>query len=184
MAKETGLENNVYTNERIGWQITIPQGWRVTQSEDIKSFAESGKKDIEAAHQQKVEFPPYEVILNFKKDLLNQFVTTLQKIDTESVGSHKEYAKQNQNIMAKTFAHKKYNFDKRSFEKTIGEVEFSAFEFILYESAKKEKVLLYQSLLFGQIGDQLMVVNANAKTRANYNELLKAFYNSRLNPPR
>ncbi len=183
MAKGTGIDNGVYTNERIGWQITIPPGWKVTRSEDIKAFAEKGKKDIEEAHQQQVEFPPYEIILNFKMDLLNQFVSTIQKIDTENVGSHKDYARQNQNIMAKTFAHKKYSFDKRSFEKKVGEVEFAAFEFILYLSEKKEQVILYQSLFFGQIGEQLMVVNANAKTQANYNALLNAFYNSRLNPP-
>ncbi len=182
LASETTLADNVYSHEKLGWEMTIPQGWQVSKTEDIKKLIDAGKKDMEDAHEGNVKVLPYEILLIFKKDTLNQFVSTVQDFDLEKEGALKNFTKTNEDMISRTFTHKGITFDKKSYQKQIGSVNFEVFEFILYQTPKKESVILYQSYFFGEASNRMMSVNINANTRENYNALINAFHNSKLNP--
>ncbi len=182
LASETAVANNAYSHEKLGWEMTIPQGWQVSKTEDIKKLIDAGKKDMEDAHEGEVKVLPYEILLIFKKDQLNQFVSTVQDFDLSKDDALKNFTKTNADMISRTFTHKGITFDKKSFQKQIGAVNFEVFEFILYRSPSKESVILYQSYFFGQAGNRMMSVNINANSPANYDALMNAFYNSKLNP--
>ncbi len=179
---ESKIESGVYTHSGIGWEMTLPPGWKTNSASEVKKLSKTGIEMMETANDQKIRIPSYELLLNLKKDKFNLFASSLQDYDPEYDGNLVEFTQRNEDMIEQTFTHQNVNFEKRKYQQQIGSVNFEAFEFLIYQTPKKRKILFHQSFYFGVVGDQLMNVNANATTREGYNELIDAFHSSKLNP--
>ena len=74
--KKTGegqIQGQEYTSKEIGWTITIPKGWDITDVEKANESTKRGVKAIEETINAKVDYSGYKNLISFQKNPFNIF---------------------------------------------------------------------------------------------------------------
>ena len=176
--KSNVIENQTYTNDKIGWTMKIPVDWEVI--EEKKSFERDldGLKLIESTTGDKYETSEWNNMLAFKKNEQNLFSSTAEKFDTIIHGSWKESNSKLKKIIYNTYLKQGLDADS-SITKTeiIDKLRFEYYSFTFYDADKK--VILNQICYSNLINGYDLGVNINYDNERDKEEILRKWRNSK-----
>lgn len=87
---KASLVDGIYQNDEIGWTMKIPDGWNIINGEELEKRQSKGDEIItESMKMQYQGNPNAKLLINFQKDQLNFFQSTLEPIKNVKVWQKK-----------------------------------------------------------------------------------------------
>lgn len=125
-----------YENDKLGWNLEIPENWQIVSQDNAKKKSESGKKAVEEAGIQ-IDDSKLEYLLVFKKNPFNEFQSTLEEV---SFKNNSEWTEQR--VIAKqaiylTYLRQGIRVDTVSSKTKVDGIEFDVFNVLFYSPEGK-----------------------------------------------
>lgn len=87
---EGSVNENKYHSNEIGWTIEIPDGWTVSDKDQVQARNEKGLKLIEETLEGEVDYSGLKNLIGFKKNQFNIFQSTSEPFELEYEGEWEE----------------------------------------------------------------------------------------------
>jgi hypothetical protein len=153
---------NIYTSDKIGWTVMLPEGWDVETKEGTKKSTEKGTKLIEKTMNTEIDASALEQLINIKKDRFNSFLSTIEPYDEKEAGPYADNNQEIYGILKKTYAGQKIYAEYDEGTTTIDGLTFYTFMTTIY-SSDKSKIILFQKMYSRLVNgyDLGMTINYN-----------------------
>jgi hypothetical protein len=171
------VSENVYTNDEIGWQITLPDDWDVMEKDKLEAQQKKGMEMVEQTLDTTVDYSTVNHLISFQKDQFNIFLSTSDRYDEEIDGSWAESRRIVRDVIYNTFADQGIKADTSSTSEVINELEFDVFKTTIY--SPKGDVILNQDIYSRLIRGHLFSVVINYNNEADKQTMMDAWRNSR-----
>ena len=96
-------QNDTYHNEEVGWEISIPHGWKIMTVDHREALNERGKEALENAMDYDLDVTGLKNLLGFQKDRANIFNSTTQPFIEQYEGEWLENNKEVMNMLLETY---------------------------------------------------------------------------------
>src|SRR5687767_1718697 len=100
---EGKVTGETYTNDELGWQMTIPAGWDVIAKERLQAQQKKGLEMIEATLDTTVVVDGLRSLISFQKNQFNMFVSTSEPSEIADEAEWKEQCKLVRELIYRTF---------------------------------------------------------------------------------
>ncbi len=152
--KETPVvkeEPQSYTNATIGWTMAIPPGFKLISQAKVKDREEKGKKAIGEVYEGDLNTDSVQHLLDFQKNQLNLFGSTLEKYTEKHPGDYLKNSEQLKKLLYDTYAKQKIKIDTASATENIQGHQFHVFKIKIYgpSGAPLMNQVLYSTLIKG-----------------------------------
>ncbi len=165
-------QNDTYYNEEVGWEISIPHGWKIMTVDHREAINEKGKQALESAMSNTVDVTGLKNLLGFQKDRTNIFNSTSQPFVEEYEGEWLENNKEVINIILEAYDQNgiSASITNEGTEKIDG-VEFQSYTIsVSLPNNEKLTQIMYSAL----INDLDFGVNINYTKQKHGEEMLSA----------
>lgn len=170
-------EPQTYTNATIGWTMAIPQGFKLVSQTKIKEREEKGKEALGKAYDGDMSTDSLQHLLNFQKNQLNIFGSTLEKYTEKYPGEYLKNNEQLKKLLYDTYTKQKIKVDTSSATENIQGHRFHVFNIKIYgpSGAPLMNQVLYGTLIKGyDFG-----ININYDNETDKKLILDAFRQSK-----
>lgn len=167
-------KSKIYTNDDIGWEISIPEGWKVMTVDHREILNEKGKTAIEDVYDGEVDVTGLKHLLGFQKDQANMLNSTSQPFVEEYIGEWKENNEKMIDIILNTYRQNKMNsiLSHEGIE-TIDNVVFNVY--IITLTLPKDQGNLIQIMYSTLINNFDFNISINYTNKKYGDEMLSAF---------
>lgn len=169
-----------FQSHKIGWAITIPDGYSIMSDDKINDMNAKGKAAIENVYDSAITIDSLINLLTFSKDAFNMLGSTIEPFREEYPGEYAENNKGIQQLIYETYKSQGIKADSSSGMETIAGVKFHVFYTTIY--APDGKVILNQILYSTLRKGYDFGVHINYNKPEEKEILLKAFRNSKFTP--
>lgn len=161
------IENNIYTNNGLGWTLELPNGWTAVDLEEIRANRKSGQSSGEELKE----------LIIFYKDPMNSFYSTAEPFEEDYKGEWLEIYHDSKEIKLENLtieADKKFS---ETDSEIIDGIEFHYFtiKFYTYSGELILEQLIYSALINEYDFEAILTYN-NSNDKE---ELLDTLRNSR-----
>lgn len=158
------IKNNTYENKELGWQIEIPQGWKITTRAKRDASEKKGKNAMEKTLKKEMNTKNVKKLIAFQKNKANSFTSSSVLFNEESQGQYEKYIKNSINeIYTVLISYGAYN-DTATGKEEIQGLEFKTAYFTFYSSKGKK--------LFNQIYYNKLINGNDLSITITYNNVL------------
>lgn len=137
-----------YTNSDIGWTMAIPKGFKLLSQTRIKDSEAKGKEAIGKVYDGEVNTDSLRHLLNFQKNQLNLFGSTIERYAEKHPGDYEKNNEQIKKLLYDTYTKQKIKIDTSSAIETIQGHQFHAFYIKIYGPSG---ALLLNQILYGTL---------------------------------
>lgn len=169
--------SGVYSVEEIGWTVKLPQGWDVLTKEQLKQNTERGKEVMEESLKAEVDASGLQQLLNLRKNMLNSFLSTIEKFDPEGIGSWEENNKMIFEAVKQTFESNGVKATYSEDTALIDGLRFNVYKTNIYGPDEKE-IIMYQSSYCRLINGYDVGINIIYNNEKDRKELEKMLFES------
>jgi len=155
-------ENNIYSAKEVGWTVQVPDGWQIITRKEKKVLSEKGKKSVEETLGENIDASELVELINFKKDMFNSFLSTMEPFDEKKYGSYDNQNTTIHELVKKTYASKNIYAEYELGALRIDGKMFDRFITKVYSPDKKNIIInqaMFSCLINGY--DFSMVINYN-----------------------
>ena len=174
---EGRIVENVYKNEKLGWETVIPAGWVVRSKSEIARIEGMGKEAMEKALKQKV-VPDHTPLLYLQKDQFNRFTSAAQKFDLKRDGRYKDQQEFVFKSIIGAYRTQGITFDRKRGKELIGGLEFESMQVTLYTPDRK-KVIAHQIVYDRLINERSLMVSVMFNNDADRTSMVDSLKKSR-----
>ena len=174
---EGTVTENTYTSAEMGWTVTIPEGWTITEKSDVQERNEKGLKAA-AAVVGDIDMSGLKNLIAFQKDKFNSFVSSSESFSPEKDGDWKTNNQDIKTAIYETYITKGMKIDTTATTvETIDGRDFEAYGFTVY---KPEGGVLIQQKIFSRWENGASFsVALNYNNNADGDVLLRTFRESK-----
>lgn len=174
---EGNIEGKIYTCREIGWEVTIPDGWKIIDIEQTEATNQKGLDMLEETLDQEIDDSGLRNLISLKKNQFNIFQSTMEPFELEYEGEWEENNAFLKEILYDTYANQGIHTDSTitTIEKIDG-VDFQTYTFTIY--GPQGDVILNQIMYSSHINGLDFGVNINYNNDKDRDELLSMFRNS------
>lgn len=166
-----------YQSKEIGWTITVPQGYEVSDNEELKRLENSGKQAMESSLGRELDISGLKDLANFRKDRFNQFQSSMEPFDTITDGNWYEHDQALKLVIYTTFRDQGIHVDSSATEAvTISGMPFRRYTFTIY--SPDNEVILRQEIYNALIKGYTFGAFINFNDSTAYQEMLQAWQSS------
>jgi len=158
-------EKNIYTVKEVGWTVQIPDGWQIITKKEQSAMNEKGEKAIEETTGQQIDVSKLVDLINFKKDIFNSFLSTMEPFDEKKDGSYDQHNITIHELLKNTYASQNIYAEYELGATRIDGQMFDRFITKVYSPDKKHIILnqaMFSCLINGY--DFSMTINYNNDT--------------------
>ncbi|HRB31132.1 MAG TPA: hypothetical protein PK275_06800 [Chitinophagaceae bacterium] len=154
--------DNVYHVDVIGWTTTIPAGWEIVTQQEMGKIKKKGADAFEEVFETDIDYSDVQDLLSVKKDIINSFMSNMQKVNDTLDGNFDERIKTVYDAIRTTYASKDIKM-----EEVVGAIRIDGIMFDRLEikilSPDKKKTILNQEIFIAPINgyDFTMIINYN-----------------------
>lgn len=175
---EGKVVEGIYHSQKIGWTMAVPEGWNITHRSVSDQRTEKGLDAIKETTGLDVDDSELRQLLNFEKNRLNIFQSSLESYQPEIDGDWEVNNIALKYIIYQTYLQEGIKVDTT--ETTIEQIDgldFHTFEFSLY--SRNNDIILKQLMYSRLINGFDFGVNLNYNNEADKKEMLDAWMNSK-----
>jgi hypothetical protein len=136
MDRDTSAMKNlekVYKNDKIGWTISIPEGWLPVSDEQLGKYDEQAEALLAPPENHSKAQVKLEYMAAFQKDEYTLFSSMLEPYAEEFPGEYAASFKDIKNNLYTAYKVQKVNVDTSSGMDTIAGVEFYVYNTAIYD---------------------------------------------------
>jgi len=174
---EGTFSGNTYSNKLLGWEITFPDTWIVTEKKSLENADERSKAMV---GDTTTSTKTIKRLLAFQKNFDNNFQSTREDFKGRDQASYQAIKHAVRKQVYFGYLDQRFNVDTTSSIDNIDGVAFDCFEIMLYDQTGKKFAtqLLYSTILKDSYFN--VIINySNEKDKAT---LLNAFKKSTFKP--
>ena len=180
---EGNIENSVYKNREIGWQMDIPKGWYIISKEETDKFQKKGEDALQPMLEEDIDVSQLRNLLSFKKNMFNMFQSTSEPFEIEYEGEWEENNMALKALIQDTYLQQGIKATSSDITtEIIDSLDFKVYSFIIY--SPDDKVILNQIMYSRWIDGFDFGVNINYNDEALRDDMLTAFRNSKFTRPK
>ena len=170
---EGTFSGNTYSNKVLGWKITFPDTWIVTEKKSLENADERSKAMV---GDTTTSTKTIKRLLAFQKNFDNNFQSTREDFKGRDQASYQAIKHAVRKQVYFGYLDQRFNVDTTSSIDNIDGVAFDCFEIMLYDQTGKKFAtqLLYSTIL----KDSYFNVIINYSNEKDKETLLKAFKKS------
>lgn len=170
---------NIYTNNTIGWSITIPEGWDVLEQQDLEELLEDSKEILDKEKSIEVDYSTAKILLNFSKNDANNFSAILQSFELEYEGEWEENNVETKKIVFKMLEDSGYKLDSTiTTQEIVHGTNYRTFSFTI--NSKKGVYINTMTFYMLYINGYSLTATLTYNNSENRDALLKAFRTSKV----
>ncbi|MNX94054.1 hypothetical protein D3C86_1262710 [compost metagenome] len=164
-------------SKEIGWTITVPEGYTVSETEDLDRIQEKGKELMENSLGGEIDMSGVKHLANFAKNQFNQFQSNIEPFDTAVDGNWNAHDHMLKEFIYDTYTQQGIHIDSSVTETvTISGKQFQHYTFTVYGPDKQ--VILRQEIFGALLNGYSFGVNINYNDSTAYKEMLQAWKSS------
>jgi hypothetical protein len=170
---EGTFSGNTYSNKVLGWKITFPDTWIVTEKKSLENADERSKAMV---GDTTTSTKTIKRLLAFQKNFDNNFQSTREDFKGRDQASYQAIKHAVRKQVYFGYLDQRFNVDTTSSSENVDGVAFDCFEIMLYDQTGKKFAtqLLYSTILKDSYFN--VIINySNEKDKAT---LLNAFKKS------
>lgn len=171
------IENNVYLNPGLGWEMTIPPGWTVNTREEIARIEGVGQDAIEKTYGEKIP-PCHTPLIYLTRNDFNRFTSTVQLFDPKTDGSYQANQETLFAVILGTFSDQGLNIRHKRSREVLGGIQFEGLHITMY-SPDGNRIILRQIVYDALIGDRSLTLSLLYNNEQDKSVMLDAMKHSR-----
>ena len=170
--KDHNHDNNIYSNQELGWTIEIPKNWDVITQTQIKKLEEIGKETSD----YEIDTSGLKYLIGFKKNILNFFQSSSEHLDHPEKWEF--YQKGLKEMVFNNYVSNGVKVDSTATKIIeVDGLKFQHYKFRVYNS--KGELVINQLVYSRLINNESFGVNINYNNEADKEEMLKAWFGSK-----
>jgi hypothetical protein len=138
------IEGTPYSNDAVGWSVTVPDGWEVMSKNQLDENMKNGQDLIAESSTINLDYEGLTHLINFQKDPYNQFLSSMEPFDLDYEGEWEENNKLVYDFLYETFQYQGVPCDTSSRTTQIDGLLFHVFSITLY--TPDGLVLMYEDM--------------------------------------
>ncbi|XLS28890.1 hypothetical protein ACJD0Z_17050 [Flavobacteriaceae bacterium M23B6Z8] len=177
---EGTVADNIYTSKEIGWQITIPEGWKVISRERQEIFDKKGVEMMEGVLGEGVvdtDTGEFKNLIGFQKNRFNLFQSTSEPFEEEYEGQWEENNKLMKELIYEAYLQQGIDADSTpTITVNVDGLDFRSYEFTI--RSPKGEVILKQRIHNRLVNGYDFSVNINYNNETDKKIMVDAWLNS------
>ena len=174
--KTVSESRSLTINDEVSWNITLPDGWEVTSSQEIKRLQERGEKAMTEALGTEIE-TSHESLVTINKGPFNSLMANRQVYDLATDGPYESTQQATFEAILETYRNQGIRFDHELGVDTIGGFVFQTLSTTLY-APNQDKVILNQLIWDRLFEDYSLLINVNYNNEEDRETLVDLVVNS------
>lgn len=176
---EGKIKGDIYHSDEIGWTIEIPNGWNVTDRDELDRRQDKGKDIFEERLGEEIEIVGLKNLINFQKDKANVFMSTSQRFVEEYPGEYEDVNNTLKQVIYDTYTSQGIKTDSLSYKLMFKGKLFYAFHTTIY--AENGDEILNQLMFSKWINGYDFGAVVNYNNEADKKVMMDALKNSTFN---
>ena len=173
---EGSFSGNTYSNKVLGWEITFPETWIVTEKKSLENADERSKAMV---GDTTTSTKTINRLLAFQKNYDNNFQSTREDFKGRDAASYHAIKNAVRKQVYFAYLDQRFNVDTTSSSEKVDGVAFDCFEIKLFDqTGKKFATQLLYSTIRNESYFNVIINYSNEKDKAT---LLNTFRKSRFN---
>jgi hypothetical protein len=173
---EGTFSGNTYSNKVLGWEITFPETWIVTEKKSLENADERSKAMV---GDTTTSTKTIKRLLAFQKNFDNNFQSTREDFKGRDAASYQSIKNALRKQVYFGYLDQRFNVDTTSSSEKVDGVAFDCFEIKLFDqTGKKFATQLLYSTIRNESYFNVIINYSNEKDKAT---LLNTFRKSRFN---
>lgn len=170
---EGHFSGNSYTNKLLGWEITFPETWIVTEKKSLENADERSKAMV---GDTTIVTKTIKRLLAFQKNYDNNFQSTREDFKGRDAASYQKIKNALRKQVYFAYLDQRFNVDTTSSSEKVDGVAFDCFEIKLFDqTGKKFATQLLYSTIRNESYFNVIINYSNEKDKVT---LLNAFKKS------
>jgi len=171
------IEEGVYRNARIGWELAVPSGWAHLSPEELQKYLLIGQRIIGESLELSEDDVPEIPLLNMRKDARTFFISMAQALEdeTESIA---ELANEDYSSILEIYAQQPVHFSHERFQEEIGAQSWEGLSINIYASADKETLVGKQFYYYGLLNKYAVLIHFTTADPVDGETVLQAWRSS------
>lgn len=147
-------------SEKYSLSLVLPDGWDVMTAKEIENMEERGIELLQETTGMPVE-SFHEYLLQIRKDAFNSLLINKQIYNPEEDGPYDELQEMLFEIVLETITAQGLSIEHDIEEEQLDGFAFKRLNIKLFDPKRDNKVILYQNVWDGLIGNHSVLINAN-----------------------
>jgi hypothetical protein len=174
--RQENIKPEVFTNEEIGWRVTMPEGYQLTHQKKIDTDEQRGKEAVGKVYDGQLKDSKLKHVFSFIRNQFNSFNSTIEPYTEKYKGEYLTNGVLVKRLLYDTYHKQGIKIDTSSNEVIVDGEKFNAFYLKIY--GPTGDVVLNQILFNKMIKGYDFGVSINYNNEEDRAKLLQTFMNS------
>ncbi len=126
------IQGELYTNEEIGWSMTVPDDWDIISKDVLEEKTERGNDIVAESMDMEIDYGGLRHLINFQHDESNLFQSNIEPFVVEYEGEWSENNKLIYGLLYDTFTYQGLGVDTVTYAAKVDGLSFEVLHITLY----------------------------------------------------